>query len=37
MEVKERIELIFFIFSMLYIIYIVRKAIKRNETQDSDI
>lgn len=36
MEIKEKIELIFFIISQLYIIYIVKKAIRSNETSDTD-
>lgn len=32
MEVKEKIELVCFIASMLYIIYIIKRAIKRSET-----
>jgi len=32
MEVKEKIELACFIASMLYIIYIIKRAIKRSET-----
>lgn len=32
MEIKEKIELACFIASMLYIIYIIKKAIKRSET-----
>jgi hypothetical protein len=32
MEIKEKIELVCFIASMLYIIYIIKRAIKRNET-----
>lgn len=36
MEIKEKIELACFIISMLYIIYIVKKAIRNNETQNTD-
>lgn len=36
MELKGKIELIFFILSQLYIIYIVKKAIRSNETSDTD-
>ena len=32
MEMKEKIELACFIASMLYIIYIIKRAIKRSET-----
>jgi len=32
MEIKEKIELVCFIASMLYIIYIIKRAIKRSET-----
>jgi len=32
MEVKEKIELVCFVASMLYIIYIIKRAIKRSET-----
>lgn len=32
MEVKEKIELACFVASMLYIIYIIKRAIKRSET-----
>ena len=32
MEVKEKIELVFFVASMLYIIYIIKRDIKRSET-----
>jgi hypothetical protein len=36
MAIKEKIELSFFIVSHLYIIYIVKKAIRNNETQNTD-
>jgi hypothetical protein len=32
MEIKEKIELVCFIASMLYIIYIIKRAIKKSET-----
>ena len=35
MEIKEKIELVCFIVSMLYIIYIVKKAIRNDETSDT--
>lgn len=34
MEVKEKIELACFIASMLYIIYIIKKAIRNDEASD---
>ena len=36
MEIKEKIELVCFIISMLYIIYTVKKASRNNETQNTD-
>jgi hypothetical protein len=36
MEIKEKIELVCFIASMLYIIYIVKKAIRNDEASNTN-
>jgi hypothetical protein len=36
MVTRDKIELTCFILTMLYVIYIIKKAIKDNETQNTD-